>query len=118
MKVPSADIADRLSILILKAIHQGDSEEYQEYLNAFIDILSPSVFRVFCELLMANGKIWNLESAIRQGKEEQLGLEEVGRRALAIRDLNKVRVHLKNYITTSIIEGHKEVKIDHASGNA
>jgi hypothetical protein len=66
-------------------------------------------------LYVINGKIWDLEADIRQGKEGILGLEEVGRRALAIRDFNGERIRLKNEITELVGEKYKEIKIDHAS---
>ena len=52
-----------------------------------------------------NGKIWDLESDIRKGKEGELGLEEVGRRAIAVRELNKIRVGYKNDIVDMFKEG-------------
>jgi len=66
-------------------------------------------------LKVVNGFIWDLESDIRKGKEGQLGLEEVGRRALMIRNLNSIRVWTKNLITRTTGRGHLEIKKDHAS---
>ena len=43
-----------------------------------------------------------------------LGLEEVGRRALMIRDLNSIRVWAKNLITRATGQGRQEIKKDHA----
>lgn len=62
-----------------------------------------------------NGRIWDLESDIRRGKEGELGLEEVGRRAIAIRDLNKVRIGIKNSVTKITGSGFLDIKVDHAS---
>jgi len=62
-----------------------------------------------------NGKIWDLESDIRKGKEGELGLEEVGRRAIMIRELNKKRISVKNQITEETNMGFKDVKMNHAS---
>jgi len=56
-----------------------------------------------------------LESDIRGGKENLLGLEEVGRRAIMIRDLNKKRVALRNKIIEETGIGFKDVKVNHAS---
>jgi hypothetical protein len=44
-----------------------------------------------------------------------LGLEEVGRRALMIRDINNERVACKNEITSLYKEGFIETKHNHAS---
>lgn len=67
------------------------------------------------KMLEANGNIWTLESDIRQGKEGELGLEEVGRRALAIRDLNAGRIKVKNELNEHFKEGFIELKVNHAS---
>ena len=56
-----------------------------------------------------------MESDIRKGKEEELGLEEVGRRALAIRDWNKKRILIQNEIIEKF-GGFKNIKKDHRSG--
>ena len=61
-----------------------------------------------------NGQIWDLEADIRNGKEGLLGLEEVGRRALKIRDLNAERIRLKNEIAKEH-GGFVEYKHNHAS---
>ena len=67
------------------------------------------------KLKSINGRIWDVESDIRKGKEQELGLEEVGKRALMIRDINGERVACKNEITTHYNEGFIEVKSEHAS---
>ena len=56
-----------------------------------------------------------MESDIRKGKEGELGLEEVGRRAILIRNLNRERVALKNKIIEETGIGFKDVKVNHAS---
>jgi len=64
-------------------------------------------------LCIANIKISILESDIRKGKEDELGLEEVGRRALEIRDINKERVALKNTLKDIFTAGFKDLKVKH-----
>jgi len=66
-------------------------------------------------LKIINGYIWDLEADIRKGKEGELGLEEVGRRALMIRDLNNIRVWTKNLVIRISGLGFADVKKDHAS---
>lgn len=66
-------------------------------------------------LCIANIKISILESDIRQGKEDELGLEEVGRRALEIRDINRERVALKNTLKEIFGDGFKDIKVKHGS---
>ena len=69
------------------------------------------------KLMFTNMKIWALESEIRECKEGELGLEEIGRRALKIRDLNRERIALKNGINRRFdTENYfEEMKIKHLS---
>jgi len=122
MKMPLSDILDRYSILILKQRRLPQHEDINKACIQFkmeIDIHEDQDFvQEHLEALIAvNGKIWDLESDIRRGKEGELGLEEVGRRALMIRDLNTERVRLKNLAAERLGE-FKEVKVDHASSTS
>ena len=100
MKMTQGEFLDRLSILILRAVKDKAPAELINYLKEFKVNDSDRLM----QLLEINNQIWQLESDIRRGKEGELGLQEVGRRALKIRDLNKLRVQLKG-----------ETKVDHAS---
>ena len=100
MKMSHGELLYRLSILILRAVKDKTPVELIGYFKEFKGKDSDTLIR----LLEVNNQIWQLESDIRKGKEGQLSIEEVGRRALMIRDLNKVRVQLKG-----------ETKVDHAS---
>jgi len=66
-------------------------------------------------LCIANIKISILEADIRQGKENELGLEEVGRRALQIRNINRERVALKNNLKEIFQDGFQDIKVKHGS---
>ena len=70
------------------------------------------------KLFIVDMKIWSLESDIREGKEAKLSIEEVGKRALKIRDLNKHRIDLKNAINKRFDSDnfYEEIKIKHVSG--
>lgn len=69
------------------------------------------------KLTIINNKIWHLEAEIRNGKEGKLGLEEIGRRALQIRNLNKERIAIKNEINRRFDKDNyfEETKINHIS---
>lgn len=124
MEYPISEIIDRCSIAQLKSERIPDELDKTE-----LDILKKEIFS-FCEqfpehrefideaekqLYNANEKIWNLESDIRKGKEQIIGLEEVGRRAIQIRGLNKIRVGIKNEIVNHTGNGFIDVKMNHAS---
>lgn len=122
MQVTPADIADRFSILDLKMdrlpeeMREQVIEEHRAYQRAVFEENIP--IEACCRLKEINGKIWDLEYDIRMGKlanpKTESEFAEIGRRALAIRDLNAQRIAEKNSIT-AFMGGHMEVKGLHAS---
>lgn len=111
MKMPESDVADRLSILILKWIHGLNvKNELLKYANDF------KLTEDFFDLLKKNFEIWQLEAAIRTGRDSNISFQEIGRRALKIRDINRERIEIKNRIAMSNNEFMEE-KIDHISKN-
>jgi hypothetical protein len=115
MKMPISEVADRYSIAILKKERaQADNQKEIDQLGK--EISSYEGIEFFIErLIEINGKIWDLESDIRKGKEKELGLEEVGRRAINIREFNKIRVGFKNEMVKKYDEGFEDIKMNHAS---
>ena len=128
MELCPGELFDKLSIVQLKAERLDEplacrlvKEELLELEAAFGEskqdnpLLAVRHEDMLQLLKIANGFIWDLEADIRQGKEGVLGMEEVGRRALMIRDLNSIRVWAKNLITRATGQGRQEIKKDHAS---
>jgi hypothetical protein len=123
MNIQPADLVDRGTILILKLIHQeGKREEIKEELLQYLAAMAEEglfqindFFSLLIDELDANASIWRLESAVRKDIDNKMPLEEVGRRAVAIRGCNKIRIDIKNKITELLNKGFVEVKIDHAS---
>ncbi len=119
MEMPLSEILDRYSILLLKKKRLPEDDtinaecaRFKVEVDAYAD--QSYIQEQLQTLVTVNGKIWDLESDIRKGKEGELGLEEVGRRALSIRDLNAERIKNKNVVAQKLGE-FKEIKIDHAS---
>ena len=119
--MPLAEVLDRLSILKLKIerINEPHLKKEQEAFNIAIDDFKNKGIKInnswLQSLYEVNAKIWDLEADIRKGKEGELGLEEVGRRAILIRNLNRERVAVKNRIIEETGIGFKDVKVNHAS---
>ena len=96
-----ADILDRYTITELKVYRISEEIYVREYnllyeeLYMYWSLLKPYIKA----LRKVNARIWDLEHAIRNAQEADLGLEEVGRRALRIRDANAIRIRIKNAIT-------------------
>jgi hypothetical protein len=113
---PVIELVDRYSIAKLKfdktSANLDELEFYQQQVQQF-DLTS-----VADELELLYGihsKIWALESELKTGREQELPLEEIGRRAIAIRDLNNQRVSLKNKLAERLGCVVREIKKDHLS---
>lgn len=57
--------------------------------------------------------IWDLEWQLKSGVEQMLSLQEIGRRAIAIRDFNNRRIAYKNSIASILGHPVREIKQDH-----
>jgi hypothetical protein len=122
MEYPISEILDRYSIAILKkqrlnVDNEIEIQDLSEVIDQYKKINSEVIENYVTKLVEINGYIWDLESDIRKGKEGELGLEEVGRRAIKIRELNKIRVGYKNIIVDIFNEGYKDIKMNHASAD-
>lgn len=115
MNISIGDVIDRYSICKLKSerleIDNGSeiralkkAMSSYEGLNSYVD-----------QLYKINGQCWDMEADIRKGNEKILGLEEVGRRALKLRDLNNIRVGIKNEVNSKHKEGFIDIKMEHGS---
>jgi hypothetical protein len=114
MNVTVAEMTDRYSICCLKynrAYNDNVRRLAKLELDAiWYELAKYDVADYIKRLYEINGKIWDLESDIRQGKEKELGLEEVGRRSIQIRDNNGIRIMIKNEINEKFNEGFVEIK--------
>jgi len=116
MNMSIGEIVDRYSICKLKTERLGlDNSKELELLLTEIQKYGDEISSYTERLYTVNGNIWNLEADIRQGKIEELGFEEIGRRAVQIRDFNNERVEIKNEINSTFGQGFIEVKMDHGS---
>jgi hypothetical protein len=54
--------------------------------------------------------VWDLEDDFKKAKIDSLPLEEIGRRALHIRDVGYIRVELKNTLAELFDDPVREIK--------
>jgi len=121
--MPINELCDRLTIAQLKwhrlADDQIDKAELQkqiEYYETGIDKSNSQLGFLITDLHAINGKMWDAEYDIRKGLDGDLGLEEVGRRAVHIRNLNRTRVKVKNDIAELVGQAEfKDCKMNHIS---
>jgi len=100
LKYPLSELFDRLTIEMRKA-HYGknNAELLAEYRKAIGEKLGVQIADFVWQttiLAIANTDIANLEFAIRSNKE--LSPEEIGERAIAIRNINNMRCIAKSII--------------------
>lgn len=115
MDMPLNELLDRYTIHLLKneRTTESQSQALYDYERAIMnsghgELTQPYIDRLYD----INRQMWDAEAAIRAG--EELGLEEVGRRALVIRDLNRIRIGIKNEIATAFNSGYLDVKVNYA----
>ena len=111
MKMPLSEIIDRYTITLLKSERTDEdvSEELTAYKKEIPD--GDSVNTFIDRMYEINGKIWDTEGDIRRGVD--MPLEEVGRLALIVRDLNQIRNGIKGEIVDEFAEGFKEIKVNY-----
>ena len=119
--MPLSEILDRYTITKLKSertnesvddelraykreIDQPNYVEKSQQIESFID-----------RLYEINGELWDTEGDIRKGID--MPLEEIGRLALKVRDLNCKRNEIKAEIVDTFSEGFKEIKINYKKIN-
>lgn len=113
---PIIELVDRLAIAEVKFKRtKANEEELLWYMNEAIRIDLTEIVAEYENLKRIHNEIWELEAELKTGREAELSLEEIGRRAIAIRDHNNKRVKLKNIMAEKLNCGVREIKKDHLS---
>src|SRR3990172_4631305 len=121
MDKTTAEVLDGYSIAYLKSerIPSEDTmKNYKRYQEAIEEIKTDYKFInwdvVIKSFIEVNSTIWKYEAEIRQGLLDG-DLEEIGRRAVLIREFNQLRVGLGNIVSIFLNEGMLNYKKDHVS---
>ena len=115
--MPLSEIIDRYTITKLKSERTNEdvSEELSTYKkeidNPDYVARSNQIIPFIDRLYEINGELWDTEGDIRKGVD--MPLEEIGRLALKVRDLNCTRNEIKAEIVDTFSEGFKEIKINY-----
>lgn len=99
MNYPLHELIDRLSILQVRMEHEPNEELQKHCLLLSQEVRGNYNLWALNEIRQTNRQIWELEADIRSGKLSPL--DEVGRAAIEIRELNNIRVSLKRGIALS-----------------
>jgi hypothetical protein len=122
--LPVLELIDRLCIARIKhertqGANQAELDWYQERYQQLIGTLDTDQRSILdhniAEITVIHNKIWDLEWQLKSGVEHLLPLDEIGRRAIAIRDWNNRRITYKNSIAALFSLEMREIKTDHLS---
>lgn len=130
MKMPISEIIDRYTITKLKT--ERTSEDVSDEMNAYkkeIDEYDQSQVSEYIDRMYEiNGTLWDYESQMRKLMDSKNGtgpivdvndlpLDEIGKLALLVRDLNGTRNGVKSEIVEKFSEGFKDIKINYVKTN-
>ena len=111
-KFPVIEIVDRYCIAKLKFERTGsNSEELEFYLKQVNQLDLALIQGELDQLYAVHSRIWDLEDDFKKYRiETACSLEEIGRRALLIRDIMEQRYLLKNLIAEKLKDCIREHK--------
>jgi len=113
---PIIELVDRWVIAQIKFEKTGANQQELDFYNQQITAYNIDYTdTIIQELYTIHCKIWSLESELKSGQENCLSLEEIGRRAIEIRNWNNRRVSIKNQIAERLNCPVREIKHDHLS---
>ena len=122
--LPVLELIDRLCIARVKhqrtqGSNQAELDWYEARYKEVTKLLTASQIQQLIsdieEITKIHNTIWDLEWQLKSGVEQQLSLEEIGRRAIRIRDNNNRRIEFKNSIAALFGLEMREIKTDHLS---
>lgn len=122
--LPELELIDRLCIARVKyqrttGGNQAELDWYEARYQELIQRLTPgqcdTLNHNIQEITRIHNQIWDLEWQLKSGVEHLLELDEIGRRAIAIRDWNNRRITYKNSIAELFGLELREIKTDHLS---
>lgn len=113
---PIGEFIDRLVISRIKADKLGVmTNEILWYETKAKELDLSTVEEEIEQLKQAHLRIWEMEKLLKSGLEDQLPLDEIGRRAIKIRNLNSERIVIKNTLSKKLGCDVVEIKKDHLS---
>ena len=114
--LPVLELIDRLCIARVKhartqGANQVELDWYEQRYNQLPQ--SEELDQAIEAMTDIHHAIWDLEWQLKSGVEQMLSLQEIGRRAIAIRDFNNRRIAYKNSVARILNHPVTELKQDH-----
>ena len=112
MKFPTIELVDRYCIAVVKSIktNNANSEEVKFYIDQMKEIGIDLTHPLINQLIQHHEYVWSLEDDFKKCRIDNLPLDEIGQRALHIRDVGFERVKLKNALAELVNDPVVEVK--------
>ena len=114
--LPVLELIDRLCIARVKhaRTHGANQVELDWYEDKLRELPRSSELDAAIQSMTdIHHTIWDLEWQLKSGVEQMLSLQEIGRRAIAIRDFNNKRIAYKNSVARILNHPVREIKQDH-----
>ena len=114
--LPVLELIDRLCIARVKHVRtKGANQIELDWYEQQYQMLpqSTELDTAIQKMTDIHHAIWDLEWQLKSGVEQMLSLEEIGRRAIAIRDFNNRRITYKNSVANILNHPVTEIKQDH-----
>jgi hypothetical protein len=113
---PVIELVDRYCIAELKYSKTVSNSDEIKFYRTQMELHDTSLIeKELNDLYSIHEAIWSLESDLKSGLEDRVPLEEIGRRAIKIRDWNNKRIKLKNIMAEKLGCAVREIKQDHVS---
>ena len=122
--LPVLELIDRLCIARVKyertkGANQDELDWYEDKYSQLIKTLTAdqrvTLDHNISEITVIHNRIWDLEWQLKSGVEHLLPMDEIGRRAIAIRDWNNRRIIYKNSIDELFALKMRDIKKDNLS---
>lgn len=112
MIFPVIELVDRYCIAIVKSgkTNNANAEEVDFYSKQMNETGISESHPLIVQLIQHHEYVWSLEDDFKKCKIDNLPLEEIGRRALHIRDVGFKRMELKNALAELYNDPVREVK--------
>ena len=112
--IPVLELLDRLCIARVKhartnGANQVERDWYEDKLAQLPQ--SAELDEAIQAMTDIHHAIWDLEWQLKSGVEQMLSLQEIGRRAIAIRDFNNKRIAYKNSVAKILNAGIRTADI-------
>ncbi len=122
MERDAGDLLDRYSICKLKTERAGATGDdlalyryaYNQLIQTHCRLSCAEWEKLLTGMYEINGLMWDAEAEVRNAQLDH-DLEETGRRAIRVRELNATRIKLKNKINELAGEGFVDFKHSHVS---